>query len=44
MIQIDGITKAFGPQLVFTRASAYLQAGTRVGLVGPNGSGKTTLL
>ncbi len=44
MIQIDGISKAFGPQLVFSHASAYLQDGTRVGLVGPNGSGKTTLL
>ncbi|MBI3325327.1 MAG: ATP-binding cassette domain-containing protein [Nitrospinae bacterium] len=44
MIQIDDISKAFGPQLVFTSASAYLQDGTRVGLVGPNGSGKTTLL
>jgi ATP-binding cassette subfamily F protein 3 len=44
MIQIDGISKAFGPQLVFANATAYLHAGTRVGLVGPNGSGKTTLL
>src|SRR5918912_2621183 len=44
MIQIDGISKAFGPQLVFTHATAYLHTGTRVGLVGPNGSGKTTLL
>jgi ATP-binding cassette, subfamily F, member 3 len=44
MIQIDAISKAFGLQVVFTRATAYLQARTRVGLVGPNGSGKTTLL
>lgn len=44
MIQIDGISKAFGPQFVFKIVSAHLQAGTRVGLVGPNGSGKTTLL
>jgi ATP-binding cassette, subfamily F, member 3 len=44
MIQIDGISKAFGPQLVFANATAYLHTGTRVGLVGPNGSGKTTLL
>jgi ATP-binding cassette subfamily F protein 3 len=29
---------------VFAEATAYLQAETRVGLVGPNGSGKTTLL
>src|SRR3712207_8269914 len=44
MIQIDAISKAFGLQVVFDQATAYLQAGTRVGLVGPNGSGKTTLL
>jgi ATP-binding cassette subfamily F protein 3 len=44
MIQIEDISKAFGPQQVFTKASAFLHPGTRVGLVGPNGSGKTTLL
>jgi ATP-binding cassette, subfamily F, member 3 len=44
MIQINAISKAFGLQVVFTQATAYLQARTRVGLVGPNGSGKTTLL
>jgi ATP-binding cassette, subfamily F, member 3 len=44
MIQINAVSKAFGPQVVFTQATAYLQAKTRVGLVGPNGSGKTTLL
>ncbi len=44
MIQIDAISKAFGPQVVFAQATAYLQARSRVGLVGPNGSGKTTLL
>ena len=44
MIQINAISKAFGLQAVFAQATAYLQARTRVGLVGPNGSGKTTLL
>jgi ATP-binding cassette, subfamily F, member 3 len=44
MIQIDAISKAFGLQVVFAQATAYLQAKTRVGLIGPNGSGKTTLL
>jgi ATP-binding cassette subfamily F protein 3 len=44
MIQIEMISKAFGPQVVFAQATAYLQMRTRVGLVGPNGSGKTTLL
>jgi ATP-binding cassette subfamily F protein 3 len=36
--------QSFGPQEVFIDASAFLHAGTRVGLVGANGSGKTTLL
>jgi ATP-binding cassette subfamily F protein 3 len=44
MIQIEGISKAFGPQQVFSDASAVLHPGARVGLVGPNGAGKTTLL
>ena len=44
MIQIDAMAKAFGPQVVFAQATAYLQAKMRVGLVCPNGSGKTTLL
>jgi ATP-binding cassette subfamily F protein 3 len=44
MIQIEKLSKAFGLQVVFSQATAYLQARTRVGLVGPNGSGKTTLL
>ena len=44
MIQINAVSKAFGPQVVFAQATAFLQARTRVGLVGPNGSGKTTLL
>jgi len=44
MIQIEAISKAFGPQVVFSQATAFLQAKTRVGLVGPNGSGKTTLI
>jgi ATP-binding cassette subfamily F protein 3 len=44
MIQIEALSKAFGPQVVFTQATAFLQVKTRVGLVGPNGAGKTTLL
>jgi ATP-binding cassette subfamily F protein 3 len=44
MIQIEAISKAFGPQQVLNGASAFLHTGMRVGLVGPNGAGKTTLL
>ncbi|MEJ0074690.1 MAG: ABC-F family ATP-binding cassette domain-containing protein [Alphaproteobacteria bacterium] len=43
MIRLDNISKQNGPQIVFIEASAALQRGEKVGLVGPNGSGKTTL-
>ena len=43
MIRLDNISKQNGHQIVFIEASAALQKGEKVGLVGPNGSGKTTL-
>jgi ATPase subunit of ABC transporter with duplicated ATPase domains len=43
MIRLDNISKQNGHQIVFIEASATLQKGEKVGLVGPNGSGKTTL-
>jgi ATPase subunit of ABC transporter with duplicated ATPase domains len=43
MIRLDNISKQNGHQLLFIEASAALQRGEKVGLVGPNGSGKTTL-
>src|SRR3954468_16339154 len=43
MIRLDNISKQNGHQIVFIEASAALQRGEKVGLVGPNGSGKTTL-
>jgi ATPase subunit of ABC transporter with duplicated ATPase domains len=43
MIRLDSISKQNGHQIVFIEASATLQKGEKVGLVGPNGSGKTTL-
>jgi len=44
MIRLDNLTKQNGHHLLFVEASAALQKGEKVGLVGPNGSGKTTLL
>ncbi|OXE37745.1 hypothetical protein, partial [Methylobacterium radiotolerans] len=38
MIRLDKITKQNGRQLVFIEASAALQRGEKVGLVGPNGA------
>src|SRR6186997_1064956 len=43
MIRLDNISKQNGHQIIFIEASAALQRGEKVGLVGPNGSGKTTL-
>ncbi len=43
MIRLDGIGKQHGRQILFMEASAAINRGEKVGLVGPNGSGKTTI-
>src|SRR5678815_2129461 len=43
MIALSRICKQYGKQVLFVDASFQLNAGEKVGLVGPNGSGKTTL-
>ncbi len=43
MIRLDSISKQNGSQILFIEASAALNRGEKIGLVGPNGSGKTTL-
>ena len=44
VIELDGISKAFGPKHVVRTFSTRIMRGDRIGLIGPNGSGKTTLL
>jgi ATPase subunit of ABC transporter with duplicated ATPase domains len=43
MISFSRISKQYGKQILFVDTSFQLNAGEKVGLVGPNGSGKTTL-
>ena len=43
MIQVVGLAKGYGAQILFEDISFTLGKGERVGLVGRNGTGKTTL-
>lgn len=43
MIHFSGITKQYGPQILFRDASFQILPGSRNGLVGPNGAGKTSI-
>jgi len=44
LLQLQDVTKSYGPRLLFDSASVSIADGQRVGFVGANGSGKTTLL
>lgn len=44
LLEVEGVTKAFGASTVVDDLSFAVEAGTAVGLVGPNGAGKTTTL
>jgi ATP-binding cassette, subfamily F, member 3 len=44
MIQLVGLTKAFGDRVLLDAVSWQIDDRERVGLAGPNGAGKTTLL
>jgi ATP-binding cassette, subfamily F, member 3 len=44
MIQISGLSKSYGTQVIFDYIGFSVNAGERIGLIGRNGHGKTTLL
>ena len=44
MLTATGLSRAFGPHLLFRDVALQLGAGRRVALVGGNGTGKTTLI
>lgn len=44
MLNIEGISKSFGDQILLDNTGFQINPGERVGLVGRNGHGKTTLL
>ena len=44
LLQLDGVSKAFGTVVVADDLSYSLEAGEIIGVVGPNGAGKTSML
>src|SRR5580698_8427332 len=44
MIQVNNVTKAFGPKKLFEAVSTSFPPGRRYGLTGPNGAGKSTFM
>src|SRR5437016_7465292 len=44
MIQVDNLTKYFGPVLAVDGISFHVDEGEIVGFLGPNGAGKTTTI
>jgi ABC-type multidrug transport system ATPase subunit len=44
VLEVDGISKSFGPVEVLSNVSMSVPSGSVVAIIGPNGSGKTTLI
>ncbi|HWR97781.1 MAG TPA: ABC-F family ATP-binding cassette domain-containing protein [Candidatus Methanoperedens sp.] len=43
LMRLEGVTKAYGPQTVFTGLDLTLERGDRIAFLGSNGAGKSTL-
>ena len=44
VLQVMGVSKAFGEKHLFSDFSLHVRAGDRIALIGPNGVGKSTLI
>ena len=44
VVELDQVTKTFGPQVAVNRLDLSIPEGTVYGFIGPNGSGKTTTI
>ncbi|MEI7771420.1 MAG: ABC-F family ATP-binding cassette domain-containing protein [Chloroflexales bacterium] len=44
VLELHGVSKAYGDRVLVDRFSLELKADDRLGIIGPNGSGKSTLL
>jgi ATP-binding cassette ChvD family protein len=43
VVELKGVTKAFGDKLLYENLNVLIPKGAIVGIIGPNGAGKTTL-
>jgi daunorubicin resistance ABC transporter ATP-binding subunit len=44
MIEVAGLSKAYGPTIALANVDLNVERGTVLGMLGPNGAGKTTLV
>ena len=44
LLQINNLTKSFGPQVIFDEANLVIGEKQKIGVIGRNGAGKSTLL
>jgi phospholipid/cholesterol/gamma-HCH transport system ATP-binding protein len=44
LIELKGVSKAFGSKIIIERANLQIKAGEAVGVIGPSGTGKSTIL